>query len=80
MGFYLGLISGTSTDAIGAALLEYTAATIGAAVRQCAPRASLYVCGGGAHNPNMLSVLPSSAAGVTGAAGARVLGGIYLKG
>ena len=110
--------SACRAEDVQATLLEYTAATIGAAVRQCAPGATLYVCGGGAHNPGMLaalarhvaparvattadlgvdpdyveaiafawfarrtlSALASSAAGVTGAAGARVLGGIYLKG
>lgn len=35
---------------VQATLLQYTAATIGVAVQQYAPAASLYLCGGGAHN------------------------------
>jgi anhydro-N-acetylmuramic acid kinase len=100
---------------VQATLLEYTAASIAADVRRHAPDASVYACGGGAHNaallaalarrlaPNRVSTtdvlgldpdyveaiafawfagrtlsgLPSSAGSVTGARGARVLGGIY---
>jgi anhydro-N-acetylmuramic acid kinase len=35
---------------VQATLLQYTAATIASAVQQYAPAASLYLCGGGAHN------------------------------
>jgi len=104
-----------SPEDVQATLLEYTAATIAAAVRQCAPDAAVYVCGGGAHNAGLLAALArrlaqhrvtttaalgldpdyveaiafawfarrtlsgmtSSVASVTGAAGARILGGIY---
>ncbi len=100
---------------VQATLLELTAATIAAAVRDHAPSAALYVCGGGAHNARLLAALtrraspqrvgttaalgldpdfveaaafayfarrtlsglPSSVASVTGASGARILGGIY---
>jgi anhydro-N-acetylmuramic acid kinase len=100
---------------VQATLLEFTAATIAAAVRRHAPGASVYVCGGGVHNaglmraigrlvaPNRvastatlgldpdyveavafawfaertLAGLTSSAGSVTGARGARILGGIY---
>ncbi|MGA2341751.1 MAG: anhydro-N-acetylmuramic acid kinase [Steroidobacteraceae bacterium] len=100
---------------VQATLLEYTAATVAAAVRRYAPAASVYACGGGAHNATLLAALtrrlapnrvattetlgldpdyveaiafawfarrtltrqPSSAGSVTGAQGARVLGGIY---
>jgi anhydro-N-acetylmuramic acid kinase len=100
---------------VQATLLEYTAATVAADVRRHAPDASVYACGGGAHNTALLAALarrlaphrvattdalgldpdyveaiafawfagrtltgqPSSAASVTGAHGARILGGIY---
>jgi anhydro-N-acetylmuramic acid kinase len=100
---------------VQATLLEYSAVTIAAAVRQYAPLAALYVCGGGAHNAGLLAALtrllapnpvatteklglnpdyveavafawfakrtlqglPSNAPSVTGARGARILGGIY---
>ena len=100
---------------VQATLQEFTAATVAAAVRQHAPGASLYACGGGAHNTALLAAisrlikpsavastavlgldpdyveaiafawfarrtlggLTSSAASVTGAAGARILGGVY---
>jgi len=100
---------------VQATLQEYTAATVASAVREFAPGAALYVCGGGAHNAGLLAALarrvapsrvastvslglhpdfveavafawfakrtleglPSSAASVTGARGARILGGIY---
>jgi anhydro-N-acetylmuramic acid kinase len=100
---------------VQATLLEYTAATIAAAVRRYAPGSALYVCGGGAHNATFLAALarlaapnrvvttaalgldpdyveavafawfarrtlaglPSSAGSVTGAEGARILGGVY---
>jgi anhydro-N-acetylmuramic acid kinase len=103
---------------VQATLLEYTAATIAAAVRRHAPGRALCTCGGGAHNAGLLAALasrvapapvattaalgldpdyveaiafawfarrtlaglPSSAASVTGRAGARILGGIYQKG
>ena len=110
----LGLFERRPQD-VQATLLEFTAASVAAAVRQYAPGASLYVCGGGAHNQGLmaaiarrvapnpvastaelgldpdfveavafgwfaqrtLSGLPSSAASVTGARGARILGGVY---
>ena len=110
----LGLFDRRPQD-VQATLLEFTAASIAAAVRQYAPAASLYVCGGGAHNPGLLGAIrrlvdpvpvsttavlgldpdyveavafawfaertlagiTSSAASVTGARGARILGGVY---
>jgi anhydro-N-acetylmuramic acid kinase len=100
---------------VQATLLEFTAASIAAAVLRHAPGAALYVCGGGAHNQRLLEALgrrvapqrvastavlgldpdyveavafawfaqrtlaglPSSAGSVTGARGARILGGVY---
>jgi anhydro-N-acetylmuramic acid kinase len=100
---------------VQATLVEFTAATIAAAVSRHAPGASVYLCGGGAHNGTLaralgrrlspsactttaalgvdpdyvesiafawfarrtLAGLPSNAGSVTGAAGARILGGIY---
>ena len=110
----LGLFSRRPQD-VQATLQQFTAATLAAAVRQYAPGASLYVCGGGAHNiglldaiaaliaPNRVATtaalgldpdfveavafawfakrtlegLTSSAGSVTGAKGARILGGVY---
>jgi len=56
-------------------------------VRQYAPGATLYICGGGAHYveavafawfaKRMIEGLTSSAGSVTGAKGARILGGVY---
>ena len=98
-----------------ATLQQFTACTLAAALRQYAPGASLYVCGGGAHNLGLLNAiaaliapnrvastaalgldpdyveavafawfakrtlegLASSAGSVTGAQGARILGGVY---
>jgi len=100
---------------VQATLLEFTAASVADAVSRFAPGASLYVCGGGAHNQTLLHAiarrvapqrvastaalgldpdyveavafawfarrtlagLTSSAGSVTGARGARILGGIY---
>jgi anhydro-N-acetylmuramic acid kinase len=100
---------------VQATLLEFTAETIADAVQRHAPGAAVYVCGGGAHNPLLLTALarrlggspvtttaalgldpdyveaiafawfawrtlaalPSSVASVTGARGARILGGVY---
>jgi anhydro-N-acetylmuramic acid kinase len=100
---------------IQATLQEYTACTLAAAVKACAPQAAIYVCGGGAHNAGLLAAitrllapqpvsttmalglnpdyveavafaafarrtlagLSSSLPSVTGARGARILGGIY---
>ncbi len=42
---------------VQATLLDYTAATIAAAIRQAAPAAAVYVCGGGAHNSALLRAL-----------------------
>ncbi|MGA2190072.1 MAG: anhydro-N-acetylmuramic acid kinase [Steroidobacteraceae bacterium] len=105
MAPYLGMMS----------VLEFTAASVAAAVRQYCPGASLYVCIGGTRNPLLLDAigrlvapnpvsstpalgldpdyveavafawfahrtlagLTSSAASVTGACGARILGGVY---
>jgi anhydro-N-acetylmuramic acid kinase len=115
---WLAKLLGSSTlrpEDVQATLLEFTAATIAAAVRNHAPGAAVYVCGGGVHNaglmeaiarlvaPNRVSStatlgldpdyveavafawfaertlagLTSSAGSVTGARGARILGGIY---
>jgi anhydro-N-acetylmuramic acid kinase len=100
---------------VQATLQQFTAATVATAVRHHAPGASLYLCGGGAHNAGLLGAiaqqmapqrvattaalgldpdyveavafawfarrtlegLASSAGSVTGAAGARILGGVY---
>jgi anhydro-N-acetylmuramic acid kinase len=113
----LGLFERRPQD-VQATLLEFTAASVAAAVRQYAPGASLYVCGGGAHNQGLLRAIArlvapnpvatteaigldpdfveavafawfaqrtlagmtSSAGSVTGAAGARILGGVYRYG
>ena len=110
----LGLFERRPQD-VQATLLEFTAASVAAAVLQYAPGASLYVCGGGARNRGLLAAiarrvapnpvasteelgldpdfveavafawfaqrtlagLTSSAASVTGARGARILGGVY---
>lgn len=110
----LGLFSRAPRD-VQATLRQYTACTLAAAVRQHAPGAALYVCGGGAHNLGLLNAiaaliapnrvastaalgldpdyveavafawfakrtlegLTSSAGSVTGAKGARILGGVY---
>ena len=110
----LGPIARRPND-VQATLQKFTAVSLADAVRQCAPGAAIYVCGGGAHNGGLLAALaeltapnrvastlelgldpdfveaiafawfakrtlqglPSSAASVTGAKGARVLGGVY---
>src|SRR5882724_3586244 len=110
----LGLFSRQARD-VQATLQQFTAASLADAVRQYAPGAALYVCGGGAHNVSLLEAialliapnrvagtdtlgldpdyveavafawfakrtlegLTSSAGGVTGAKGARILGGVY---
>jgi anhydro-N-acetylmuramic acid kinase len=110
----LGLFSRRPQD-VQATLQQFTAVTVAEAVRQYAPGAALYVCGGGAHNAGLLAAiaqriapdpvattaalgldpdyveavafawfarrtvegLTSSAGSVTGAKGARILGGIY---
>jgi anhydro-N-acetylmuramic acid kinase len=110
----LGLFSRPPCD-VQATLQQFTARTLAAAVRQYAPGAALYVCGGGAHNLALLDAiaaliapsrvastaalgldpdyveavafawfakrtlegLTSSAGSVTGAQGARILGGVY---
>lgn len=110
----LGLLSRKPED-VQATLQQFTAVSVGEAVRKHAPGASLYVCGGGAHNAALLEAiarqvapspvastaalgldpdyveavafawfarrtlegLTSSAASVTGARGARILGGVY---
>jgi anhydro-N-acetylmuramic acid kinase len=110
----LGLFSRAPCD-VQATLQQFTACTLAAAVRQYAPGAALYVCGGGAHNSALLNAiaaliapnrvastaalgldpdyveavafawfakrtlegLTSSAGSVTGAKGARILGGVY---
>jgi anhydro-N-acetylmuramic acid kinase len=110
----LGLFARRPQD-VQATLLEFTAASVAAAVRQFAPGAALYACGGGAHNQALLSAIgrlvapnpvsstavlgldpdyveavafawfaqrtlagmTSSAGSVTGARGARILGGVY---
>jgi anhydro-N-acetylmuramic acid kinase len=110
----LGLFARRPED-VQATLLDFTAASVAAAVRAYAPGAALYICGGGAHNQALLNAirrlvapnpvagtdvlgldpdyveavafawfarrtlagLTSSAGSVTGAGGARILGGIY---
>jgi anhydro-N-acetylmuramic acid kinase len=110
----LGLFSRDPAD-VQATLQQFTVETVAAAVRQYAPGASIYLCGGGAHNSGLLNALQaliapgrvastaalgldpdyveavafawfamrtlegltSSAGSVTGAKGARILGGIY---
>lgn len=110
----LGLFPRRPQD-VQATLLEFTAASVAVAVRQFAPGAALYVCGGGAHNQGLLGAIgrlvapnkvsrtdvlgldpdyveavafawfarrtlagmTSSAGSVTGARGARILGGVY---
>jgi anhydro-N-acetylmuramic acid kinase len=110
----LGLFPGNPSD-VQATLQQFTARSVADAVRQYAPGASVYLCGGGARNvglrnaiaaliaPNRvastetlglepdyveavafawfakrtLEGLTSSAGSVTGAQGARVLGGVY---
>jgi anhydro-N-acetylmuramic acid kinase len=110
----LGLFSREPRD-VQATLQQFTAASLASAVRQYAPGASLYVCGGGARNAGLLAAiavltapnrvastaalgldpdyveavafawfamrtlegLTSSAGSVTGAKGARILGGVY---
>jgi len=102
---------------VQATLLEFTAASVAGAVRRHSPDASVYACGGGAHNDALLAALerrlapspvattaalgldpdyveaiafawfarrtlaglPSSAPAVTGASGARILGGVYPR-
>jgi anhydro-N-acetylmuramic acid kinase len=110
----LGLFSRRPCD-VQATLQQFTARSVADAVRQYAPGAALYICGGGARNVNLLNALSlliapnrvastavlgldpdyveaiafawfakrtlagltSSAGSVTGAKGARILGGIY---
>jgi anhydro-N-acetylmuramic acid kinase len=110
----LGLFPRHAQD-VQATLQQYTACTLAAALRQYAPGAALFVCGGGAHNSALLKVIAnliatnrvasteslgldpdyveavafawfakrtlagmtSSAGSVTGAKGARILGGVY---
>ena len=110
----LGLFARRPQD-VQATLLQLTATSIATAVRHYAPGASLYVCGGGAHNAALLEELrrrvapnrvlttdaigldpdyveavafawfarrtlqgmTSSSGSVTGARGARILGGVY---
>jgi anhydro-N-acetylmuramic acid kinase len=110
----LGLFSRPPRD-VQATLQQFTACTLAAAVREYAPGAAVYVCGGGAHNSALLNAiaallapnpvastaalgldpdyveaaafawfamrtlqgLTSSAGSVTGAKGARILGGVY---
>jgi len=110
----LSLFSRQARD-VQATLQQFTAASLADAVRQYAPGAALYVCGGGAHNASLLRAialliapnrvagtdtlgldpdyveavafawfakrtlegLTSSAGSVTGAKGARILGGVY---
>jgi anhydro-N-acetylmuramic acid kinase len=110
----LGLFERRPED-VQATLQQYTAETVADAIKRHAPGASLYCCGGGAHNRALLNVLAqllapqpvastlelglnpdyveavafawfakntlegrtSSAGSVTGATGARILGGVY---
>jgi anhydro-N-acetylmuramic acid kinase len=52
----LGLFSRPPCD-VQATLQQFTACTLAAALRQYAPGAALYVCGGGAHNIGLLNVI-----------------------
>ncbi len=52
----LGLFERRPED-VQATLQQFTAATVAAAVRQYAPGAALYVCGGGAHNAALLAAI-----------------------
>ena len=52
----LGLFNRRPQD-VQATLLEFTAHTVALAVRQYAPGASVYVCGGGAHNRRLLAAI-----------------------
>ena len=52
----LGATARAAVD-VQATLVEFTAATIAAALRQVAPQAAVYVCGGGAHNGALLGAL-----------------------
>jgi anhydro-N-acetylmuramic acid kinase len=110
----LGLFPRQPRD-VQATLQQFTACSLASALRQYAPGASLYVCGGGARNAALLKAvaaliapdrvasteslgldpdyveavafawfarrtlagLTSSAGTVTGAKGARILGGVY---
>jgi anhydro-N-acetylmuramic acid kinase len=52
--------AGAASDAdVQATLLELTAQTIAAAIRQCAgaSQPDVFVCGGGAHNPTLMRAL-----------------------
>jgi len=42
---------------VQATLLEFTAASVASAVRRYAPRAALYLCGGGAHNEGLRNAI-----------------------
>jgi anhydro-N-acetylmuramic acid kinase len=110
----LGLFSRQPRD-VQATLQQFTARSLADALRQYAPGAAVYLCGGGAHNLSLLNAiaaliapnrvtstdalgldpdyveaiafawfakrtlegLTSSAGSVTGATGARILGGVY---
>jgi anhydro-N-acetylmuramic acid kinase len=52
----LGLFSRRPHD-VQATLQQFTAQSVADAVRQYAPGAALYVCGGGAHNVNLLKAI-----------------------
>jgi anhydro-N-acetylmuramic acid kinase len=52
----LGLFSRQPCD-VQATLQQFTAESLADAVRQYAPGAALYVCGGGAHNVNLLNAI-----------------------
>jgi anhydro-N-acetylmuramic acid kinase len=113
----LGLFSRQPRD-VQATLQQFTARSLAEAVRRHAPGATLYICGGGAHNLGLLRSitgliaptrvastealgldpdyveavafawfakrtlegLTSSSGSVTGAKGARILGGVYRYG
>jgi anhydro-N-acetylmuramic acid kinase len=42
---------------VQATLLEFTAASVAAAIRRHAPGAAVYACGGGAHNPRLMEAI-----------------------
>jgi anhydro-N-acetylmuramic acid kinase len=53
---WLGLFARQPCD-VQATLQQFTAESLADAVRQYAPGAALYVCGGGAHNVNLLNAI-----------------------
>ena len=63
-----------SPQDVQATLLEFTAASVAAAIRRHAPGAAVYVCGGGAHNRGLLAALAPAVGPGSGRAAPAVLG------